>query len=450
MATPTSRLSFGNKILLMVLVCSTGLALATTCIALKEYVGSYHGFIEMYKKTLFSDFDNQARSEVEAAVSMLQTIYDRHQKDGTSLVDAKKQGADLLRSLKYGKEGYLWADTTEGVNVVLLGKPVEGKSRIDQTDAKGKYLIREILEKGRQPGGGFSDYWFPKAGSKDPFPKRSYSLEFKPFGWVVGTGNYVDDLDAMVKKADDESMKRLRQGIDLIIGATVFLMIIISIVSIVVTKRLLLNIGTEPAHLEEISRQVAAGDLTYQFEQGKGGVYEAMHQMVEQLRSLIGRLTETTLQLSSASSQLNATAEKMSLGTEEVTAQVSGVATASEEMFATSSDIASNCHMFADSAQQAAVTTQKGFDVVKHTVEGIRERGEEARTNARNIELLGERSDQIGLPSRTSPIRPICWPSMPRSRQPGLAIRGAASRSLPTRCVPWQSVQPAPLRKSAE
>jgi methyl-accepting chemotaxis protein len=58
--------------------------------------------------------------------------------------------------------------------------------------------------------------------------------------------------------------------------------------------------------------------------------------------------------------------------------------------------IANNCHMAADSAQQAASTTQKGFNVVKETVNGIRLRGEETRANAKNIGSLGERSDQIG------------------------------------------------------
>jgi methyl-accepting chemotaxis protein len=396
MATTKGSLSFGNKILLLVLVCSMGLALVTTSIALKEYVGSYHSSIEMYKKSLFSDFDTQAKSEVETAVSMLQAIYDRSQKDGTSLEEAKKQGADLLRTLKYGKTGYLWADTTEGVNVVLLGKPAEGKSRIDGQDVKGKYFVREFIEKGKQSGGGFIDYWFSKPGETAPYPKRGYTLEFKPFGWVVGTGNYVDDLDALVKKADDESLKNLKQGIYLIVGVTVVLMMIISIISIVVTKRLLRHIGSEPMHLAEIAQQVAAGDLSYRFEQGKGGVYEAMQRMVEQLRHLIERLTETSLQLSSASSQLKATAEQMSTGTEEVASQAGTVATASEEMSATSSDIARNCHMAADSAQQAATTTQNGFEIVKHTVDGIRQRGEEARANAKNIESLGERSDQIG------------------------------------------------------
>ena len=396
MARSRSKLSFRNKILLTVLLCSFGLAMVTTCIALNGYFGIYRNFIELYRTSLFNDFDNQAKSEVETAVGMLQALYDRHQKDGTPLAVTKKQAADMLRSLRYGDEGYFWADTTDGVNIVLLGKPSEGTSRIDMQDAKGNYLIREIIKNGRQPGGGYTDYWFPKKGETEPSPKRGYSLEFKPFNWVVGTGNYVNDLDAIVKKASDESRNSLRQGMYLIFGVTLVLMALIAVVSIIVTRRLLLHIGTEPAHLEEIARQVAAGDLTYSFTQGKGGVYEAMRQMVERMSALIGSLAETSRQLSSASSQLNSTAEQMSLGTEEVAAQAGAVATASEEMSATSTDIANNCHMAADNAQQATESTRNGFEVVKNIVDGIRERGEEARANAKNIESLGERSDQIG------------------------------------------------------
>lgn len=76
MASSGKRLSFGNKILVMVLLCSIGLASLTSLVALREYVGSYTSFIEMYRTSLFSDFDNQARSQVETAVSMLKAVYE--------------------------------------------------------------------------------------------------------------------------------------------------------------------------------------------------------------------------------------------------------------------------------------------------------------------------------------------------------------------------------------
>jgi methyl-accepting chemotaxis protein len=130
------------------------------------------------------------KSEVETAVSMLEAIYTKHQKGEISLEKAKKLGADLLRDLRYGTDGYFWADTTEGVNVVLYGrKDVEGRNRLEDRDPRGTYYVKEFLSKGKA-GGGYVDYWFPKLGQTKAQPKRSYVLLFKPFGWVVGSGYY--------------------------------------------------------------------------------------------------------------------------------------------------------------------------------------------------------------------------------------------------------------------
>jgi methyl-accepting chemotaxis protein len=130
------------------------------------------------------------KCEVETAVSMLQAIYTKHQQGEVTLEQAKKLSADLLRELRYGTDGYFWADTTEGVNVVLYGrKDVEGRNRLEDKDTKSTYYIKEFLAKAKA-GGGYVEYWFPKKGQTTPQPKRSYVLPFKPFGWVVGTGYY--------------------------------------------------------------------------------------------------------------------------------------------------------------------------------------------------------------------------------------------------------------------
>ncbi len=136
------------------------------------------------------DQDLLIKNEVETAVSMLQAIFTSHQQGKMTLEQSKKLGADLLRELRYGTEGYFWADTTEGVNVVLYGKKdVEGKNRIEAKDQQGTFYIKKFLAKGKS-GGGYVDYWFPKKGQSTPHQKRSYVLLFKPFGWVVGSGYY--------------------------------------------------------------------------------------------------------------------------------------------------------------------------------------------------------------------------------------------------------------------
>jgi len=136
------------------------------------------------------DQDLLIKSEVETAVSMLQAIYAKHQQGVMTLEEAKELGADLLRALKYGSEGYFWADTTEGVNVVLYGrKDVEGRNRLEDKDTNGMYYVKDFLAKGKA-GGGYVEYWFTKKGQTTPQPKRSYVLLFEPFGWVVGSGYY--------------------------------------------------------------------------------------------------------------------------------------------------------------------------------------------------------------------------------------------------------------------
>ncbi|MCM2333691.1 MAG: cache domain-containing protein, partial [Anaeromyxobacteraceae bacterium] len=159
--------------------------------------------------TLRGAFDQNVKLQVESAVTMLRGVAARVDRKELTPEQGRAVGADLLRGMRYGQDGYFWADTYEGVNVVYLGKDAEGKSRIDAVDAKGVRFIAEIIRHGRA-GGGFTDYAFPRNGQGAPLPKRSYSLAFEPFGWVVGTGNYIDDIEAAVaaKRADAERQRR--------------------------------------------------------------------------------------------------------------------------------------------------------------------------------------------------------------------------------------------------
>ncbi len=396
MTSSRTQFGFGAKILALVLASCITLAVVTSLLAMKENLDVFNSFVDSYRKTLYSDFDTQARSQVEAAVSMLQRIFERHQKGEFSLDEAKRQGADLLRNMKFGKDGYFWADTTEGVNVAMMGKEIEGKNRYNLQDAKGKYFIQEIIRNGMKPGGDFTDYWFPRPGDPKPFPKRSYSLQFQPFGWVIGTGNYVDDLEAIIKKASDDNRRHLIEGVYLIVGATITLLIVIAVISLVTTKRLIGRLGTEPEQLEEIAKLVAEGDLTVRFDKANGGVYGAMKTMVENLRQIMDMVNKSAQEVSAASVELHANAQNTADGSHEVVSQAETVATASEEMSATSSDIANNCHHAAESSSHASQAAQNGAVIVRNTVEGMNRIADKVRSSAGVVEQLGTRSDQIG------------------------------------------------------
>ena len=390
------RFTFRTKILLLVLASCCALGTPTGVIAFKELLDSDTRFTETYRQSLFSDFDTQAKSEVQTATSMLQGLSDRQQRGELTLEQAKKQGAALLRGLKFSKDGYFWADTPDGTNVVYLGKDVEGKNRLNLKDAKGKYPIQEIIKNGRQPDGGFTDYQFPRPGGPEAFPKRSYSLYFKPFDWVIGTGNYVDDLEAAVAKAAGSNRQHLIRGVYLLVGVTVVILGLICLASLFLVRQLLGHIGTEPHELEEIAQQVAKGDLTVRLVPGKTGIYEAMRRMVEGLRQVMEQVNRSALEVSASAVQLHANAERTADGSHEVVNQAETVAVASEQMFGTSSDIARNCHLAADSSGRASASAQSGAEIVRETVEGMNRIADQVRSSAGVVEKLGTRSDQIG------------------------------------------------------
>jgi hypothetical protein len=137
---------------------------------------------------------------------MLGELYKKAERKEMSMDAARALGAALLRGLRYGdpEEGYFWADTADGTNVVLYGnKDVEGKNRHD-AEIFGIYYIKEVIKNGMRPEGGFSEYYFPKKDGGKPLKKRSYSLLFEPFGWIVGTGYYINDLEALVAASRKE------------------------------------------------------------------------------------------------------------------------------------------------------------------------------------------------------------------------------------------------------
>lgn len=135
--------------------------------------------------------DMVIKGVAETAVSAMQACFALYKEGQMTFEQAKTLGANLLRELSYGQDGYFWADTTEGVNVVLYGrKDTEGRNRLEDKDSLGNFYVKEFLAKGAA-GGGYVQYWFPKMGENQPQPKRSYVLPFEPFGWVIGTGYYL-------------------------------------------------------------------------------------------------------------------------------------------------------------------------------------------------------------------------------------------------------------------
>jgi methyl-accepting chemotaxis protein len=153
-------------------------------------------------------------------------------------------------------------------------------------------------------------------------------------------------------------------------------------------------------NLRDSFQQVASGDLTVTFEttccDEVGSLARSFAAMVQQLRELISRVTDTSKAVSSATRELQGTSTEIANGAEGAAAQTISVATASEEMAATSHDIAHSCQIAVEGSQRANQAARSGSDVVRQTVEGMRRIASRVQDTARTVDSLGARSDQIG------------------------------------------------------
>ena len=165
--------------------------------------------IEIYRQSLTESVERELKLETESAITVLANVYKRQQAGEFTEEQAKKLAADLVRQMRYDDgAGYFYIDTYDGVNVVLLGRDAEGKSRINSQDTEGKYYIKEMIANGRN-GGGYTDLMFAKPNESTPLPKRNYTEAFEPYQWVVGTGVWIDYIDSKVDQqqaAADEAL----------------------------------------------------------------------------------------------------------------------------------------------------------------------------------------------------------------------------------------------------
>jgi methyl-accepting chemotaxis protein len=197
-------------------------------------------------------------------------------------------------------------------------------------------------------------------------------------------------------KIYNRAMQNYHKTVWLVVGLVIFAIIGSGVVGILVIR----SVSAGSRALIEASGAMAEGDLTRRLRLSSrdelGTIGASFDDMADSFSQALNRVAASSTQVASASNQVLSTAERIATGAEEVAAQSTTVATAGEEMAATSGDIAQNCQLAVEGAQRATQVANDGFNVVRHTIEGIKFRGAKTRENAVIIESLGQRSDQIG------------------------------------------------------
>ncbi len=148
------------------------------------------------------DRTNLLRNVVEASLSIL-AAQEREVRAGR-LGEAEARAAALtaLRALRYAGSEYVWVNDLEPRMVMHPTQPqLDGRPLGEMRDPNGVPLFRRFVEVARaSPQGGQVAYQWPRPGAEQPVDKLSFVRQFEPWGWVVGTGVYVDDLNAAIRR----------------------------------------------------------------------------------------------------------------------------------------------------------------------------------------------------------------------------------------------------------
>jgi len=161
------------------------------------------GLAVLQINTLASSQKEQRQNELshltQLALSIAREEFDAAAHDHTSDDLARKTAAARISKLRYGNGDYFWINDLGPRMIMHPLKPeLNGQDLTDNKDPNGKRLFVEFANIVKKQGSGFVDYQWPKPGKDAPQPKLSFVTGFEPWGWVIGTGVYVDDLQAQL------------------------------------------------------------------------------------------------------------------------------------------------------------------------------------------------------------------------------------------------------------
>jgi methyl-accepting chemotaxis protein len=300
------------------------------------------------------------RAVVETALGVIESYGDRAESGELTERQAQEQAIEVLRGLRYSGEEYFWVNDMGPTMVMHPIKPeLDGTDLSANEDPDGKLLFVEMVDTVEESGSGFVEYQWPKPGEEDPQPKVSYVAGYEPWGWVVGSGVYVDDI----------SSAALGAGLTLAAQAAVVLLVIAGL-SLVVSRSI-----TRP--LRDAVASLRDGDLSARLDEGAGrteldqlngavnavtariaGVIDGVVGTAEQLHSAAGQLTAGSREIEQSAQDTTARAGQVAAAAGGVSSGIDTVSAAAEEMGASIREISHNAHQAAEVAALAVSSAE--------------------------------------------------------------------------------------------
>lgn len=316
------------------------------------------------EENIRKDYDDCIKQQVVQVISLLETYQAEIEAGIYTKEEGMKIAADKIRALRYGAEGYFWVDQSDGTNVVLLGNDIEGTNRLNTKDVTGFEMVKDFIQGALTQNGYYCDYQYPKEGETEPMPKRAYTQYYAPFDWVVGTGNYIDNIDTQIAASTETA--------DAFTGQKIQLFIVISVVFAVFIILYLIaaifDITKPLKHVGNILRSMSGGDFSIKIDERtlhRRDDFGALSQILEKMRTSIGALihdvkeeTNHTIESVNGISQnmihLNTKVEDVSSTTTQLSASMDGTAATAGSIHEMTKEIEFAAKNIAERAQEGA------------------------------------------------------------------------------------------------
>ncbi len=297
------------------------------------------------RSRLMAEKQEKARSLVDASYSVIVQSYQMEQAGRMSRAQAQRRAIEIIKAIRYEGENYLWINDYHPTMVMHPLKPqLDGKDLSDTKDPNGKALFVVMADTVKQNGSGFVAYMWPKPGLDQPVPKLSFVKGFEPWGWILGTGIYIDDVDATWRRSAAAAG-----------GVTLVCLIVLVGVSAGVCRSIFGRLQQMVDRIEDMAQ--GEGDLTKRIDVSShdevAELAKWFNTFMDKLQDILCKVASNTESLAAAGEQISATAQQQAQGTELQRDQTNQVATAMQEMASTVQQVSENSNNAASSLSES-------------------------------------------------------------------------------------------------
>ena len=383
-----SNLSLRNKLLLLSLfpLILTLLVLMTVSYYVEQE--SLAEEVVTFRTKLVGERKQQIKEATEIAAGIVK--YQLSLKENGNVNQA-------LRDIRFGSAGYFFMYDSQGKNIFHALMPnLEGQNKIDMTDPRGTKIIVGLLDAAKRGDGNFS-YYYQKPNTNEQIEKISYVMMVPGTDWMLGTGAYIDDIEAVVEDYRQTVTEQMDEKSFMILLIALALTGITAFIIMVAAHRMVVPIKHMADNLNDIAK--GEGDLTKRLSV-KGAdeiaqLGQAFNLFVDKLQNIIGDVANATAKVKSAANAIHDQTKVMSRQLLSHNNETDQVVTAITEMSSTASEVAQNTTQVAEATHAATGDVANAQRCVDASLEEIAGLMAQINNAAGSIKSLSEQSQKI-------------------------------------------------------